>query len=78
MIKEKALFTCHSAILKDINSPKAHTGYEHIPKVSSEGVKLYNAWWIMQSCAYGQAKGWRILLWSEVTYVEVLGDKITT
>jgi len=43
MIKEKALFTCHSAILKDINSPKAHTGYEHIPKVSSEGVKLYNA-----------------------------------
>jgi len=41
--QEKILFTCHSAILKDINIPKAHTGYEHILKVSSEGVKIYKA-----------------------------------
>jgi len=43
MIKEKELFTCHSAILKDINFPKAYMGYEHILKVSSEDVKLYKA-----------------------------------
>jgi hypothetical protein len=57
IFKKKTLFTCHSAILKDINFPKAHIGYEHILKVSSEDVKIYKAKCIMQSCVYGQVKG---------------------
>jgi len=40
-IFKKTLFTCHSAILKDINFPKAHIWYEHILKVSNEDVKIY-------------------------------------
>jgi len=51
----------YSAILKDINMSKAHAVYEHILQVSSEDVKIYKAFCIMQSEVYGQGKGWYIL-----------------
>jgi len=60
LFKKKALYiytvSRYSAILKDINMSKAHTGYEHVLKVLIEDLKIYKAFFIMPSDVYGQVK----------------------